>query len=61
MFINAKTGQEKPMWRHLLLLVGTLSERSKLMKKDFFCLKFVVQLPLTDISKLFRQMHVELN
>ena len=30
------------------------------MKKDFFWLKFVVQLPLTDIFKLFRQRHLEL-
>ena len=30
------------------------------MKKDFFWLKFVVQLPLTDIFKLFRKPHLEL-
>ena len=30
------------------------------MKKDFFWLKFVVQLPSTDIFELFKQPHAEL-
>ena len=49
---NCEKKNLKNEWRYLLFLIGALS--------DFFWLKFVVQLPLTDIFKLFKQPHAEL-